>query len=82
MNTTGKTVSPMAFVPGAVDKDKKRKERVKSNIRSLFMMSRPRNAEETRIVKDRIMSRLKKAGHQDAEELFNETFPSSNRGTK
>jgi hypothetical protein len=83
VHSSGKQfVSPMVFVPGGVDHDKERREKVKQNIRSLFTLRKPRNAEETKQMRDGMIRRLKKAGHEDAEELFNQVFPSSNRGTK
>jgi len=81
INSTSKTpISPMAFVPGSVDRDKQRKERVKQNIRAIFTMRRPGSSAETEELRQGTIARLKKAGHADAEELFNQVFPSLSRG--
>ena len=77
-----RSISPMAFVPSVPDRDKERRERVKQNIRSLFMMRQPRDAQEAEIIKQQMITRLKAKGHSDAEELFNQVFPLISRGKR
>ncbi|MGH9553335.1 MAG: hypothetical protein ACRD3W_28400, partial [Terriglobales bacterium] len=80
INSTSKTpLSPMAFVPGGFDRDKQRRERVKQNIRSIFGMQRPGSPEESTELRLQTIDRLKKTGHDDADKLFNEVFPTLSR---
>ncbi len=66
--------TPFSFLPGYEPKEMSRREQAQHNVKVYFSTLRDVDEETAAKVRLRVIANLKKAGHEDAEEMIDEIF--------
>jgi hypothetical protein len=74
--------SPMSFLPGYEPKELSERERIQQNVRARFTTLRDVDEATAERLRLHTIEKLKKAGHEDAEELIDEVFVAWSRKLK
>lgn len=71
--TSQKSWSPWDFVPDP--KDTELREKLKQHIVAVFNIAVAMTTQDMDEIREKVIARLKAAGHADVEEIFEEAFP-------